>query len=182
MRPGRKGALAIAIGLALLGAGAAGCGEGHDTSVEEGVPLKLGDLEYNVQLTRFLNPAAREDSLYIQGQQVPPPVDKDFLAVFLTIRNTGGESLPIPAAEGFELVDTTDAVYHPLVSHTDFALPLGGVVPPHDIVPLPNSAGASGPVQGSVLLFEVNKGINENRPLELEITSGDEQGSIELDI
>ena len=181
MRPG-KGALALAMVLALLGAGVAGCGEGHDTNVEEGIPLKLGDLEYNVQITRFLNTANREDMLYLTGQQVPPPANRDYLAVFMTVRNTGDGDLRLPDVEQMEIVDTTGATYHPLVSHSAFALPIGGIVPAHDIVPLPGSAAASGPVQGSFILFQVDKGIVENRPLELEITSGDEKGSIKLDI
>jgi hypothetical protein len=181
MRPG-KGALALTLTLALLGAGAVGCGEGHDTSVDEGIPLKLGDLEFNVQLTRFLNPANREDALYVAGQQVPPPSDKDYLAVFLTVKNTGGDDLHLPTVDEMEIVDTTGGTYHPLVSHSPFALPIAGIVPAHDIVPLPNSAAASGPAQGSFLLFEVDKGVVENRPLELEITSGNEKGSIKLDI
>jgi hypothetical protein len=181
MRPG-KGALVLAMVLALLGAGVAGCGEGHDTNVEEGIPLKLGDLEFNVQITRFLNVANREDMLYVAGQQVPPPANKDYLAVFLTVRNSGDDDLHLPTVEQLEIVDTTGATYHPLVSHSAFALPIAGIVPAHDIVPLPNSAAASGPVQGSFLLFEVDKGIPENRPLELEITSGSEKGSIKLDI
>ena len=181
MRPG-KGALAVALTLALLGAGAAGCGVGNDKSVDEGIPLKLGDLEFNVQITRFLNPAAREDALYLAGQQSPPPPSKDYLAVFMTVRNTGGDDLHLPDVDQMEIVDTTGATYHPLVSHSAFALPIAGIVPAHDIVPLPNSAAASGPVQGSFLLFEVDRGVPENRPLELEITSGNEKGSIKLDI
>ena len=181
MRPG-KGALAVALALALLGAGVAGCGEGNDKSVDEGVPLKLGDLEFNVQITRFLNVYSREDQLYVTGQHVPPPASKDYLAVFMTVRNTGGDDLHLPTVDQMEIVDTTGATYHPLVTHSVFALPIGGIVPAHDIVPLPESAAANGPVQGSFLLFQVDQGVNENRPLELEITSGNEKGSIKLDL
>jgi hypothetical protein len=120
--------------------------------------------------------------LYLAGQQTPPPPSKDFLAVFMTVRNTGGDDLHLPDVQQIQIVDTTGATYHPLISHSAFALPIAGIVPAHDIVPLPNSAAASGPVQGSFLLFEVDQLIPENRPLELEITSGDEKGSIKLDI
>ena len=61
MRPGRKGALAVALVLALALVAVAGCGNNLGKEADEGVPIQLGDLKINVQETRFLNPAQPDD-------------------------------------------------------------------------------------------------------------------------
>ena len=71
MRPGRKGALAVALALAL--AGVAGCGNNLGKEADEGVPIELGDLKINVQETRFLNPAQPDDKDYLQGSAAAAP-------------------------------------------------------------------------------------------------------------
>ena len=88
----RKRALAVVLSLAALVV-VAGCGEDEDkTEVPEGEPLELGEVEYNVQLTRFLNPSDREDGQYLQGQQVPPPSPEDSnLGDFIEEDNNGDE-------------------------------------------------------------------------------------------
>ncbi|HEU4980337.1 MAG TPA: hypothetical protein VFT14_03905 [Solirubrobacterales bacterium] len=76
MRRDRKGALALVLALALVGV--AGCGgEEESHEAEEGVPIELGELEFNVQLSRFLNPSDAQDSEYLAGQQVPPPAAEE---------------------------------------------------------------------------------------------------------
>jgi hypothetical protein len=179
MRPGRTGALAVAIALALVGAG---CGAEELKETDEGVPLTLGDLEINVQLTRFLNPADPEDAEYLAGQQLPPPAGKSYLAVFLTMKNTGDASIRLPGAAEMSIVDTTGASYQASPSSTDYAVPLGAPVSGGGEVPEPGTAGASGPTQGSIVLFLVDDGINENRPLDLEVQFQGETGTVELDI
>ena len=55
--------------LALIGlAGvASGCGDEETTEAHEGEPLELGDLSYNIQITRELNRFSTEDAAYLQG-------------------------------------------------------------------------------------------------------------------
>src|SRR5439155_4173368 len=97
MRPGYKGALALASVLAIALVGAAGCGDNSPGKVaDEGVPIQLGDLKFNVQETRFLNPAQPDDSQYLAGQKVPPPSSKAYLGVFLTIHNEGDNAVTLP--------------------------------------------------------------------------------------
>jgi hypothetical protein len=180
MRPGRTGALAVALALAIFGA--AGCGNEFSKDVDEGIPLKLGDLEFNVQLTRFLNPADPEDAAYLSGQQLPPPAGKSYLAVFMTIKNTGDAAVRLPGAPQMSIVDTTGVSYQASPSSTDFAVPLGTPVPGGAEIPAPGTAGASGPTQGAIVLFLVDEGITENRPLDLEIQHQGETGTVELDI
>lgn len=181
MRPARKGALAVVLTLALVGGW--GCGGEEPThEAEEGVPIELGDLEVNVQLTRFLNPTDPEDSEYLAGQEVPPPSGESYLAVFMTIENKSGEDTTLPGPAQMTVVDTTGAAYEAEPSNTDFAVPLGSVVPGDGEVPEPGSAGASGPAQGAILLFLVDRGIPENRPLELEIEHEGETATVTLDV
>jgi hypothetical protein len=178
----RKRALAAALSLAAILVLGAGCGEEHETEVVEGEPLELGEVEYNVQITRFLNPDDREDREYLEGQEVPPPVGQSFLAVFIEVENSGDETARLPNAEELKVTDTTGAEYHPLVDTNIFALQLGSELGAGEELPEDDTAAAAGPTQGSIILFLVPSGIGGNRPLELELSSGGEEGKIELDI
>jgi hypothetical protein len=184
MNPGRgwTGALAIALSLAVVLVGAAGCGEEEKKNVVEGEPLELGDLKLNVQITRFLNPSDREDGDYLAGQQVPPPAGQEYLGVFIEIDNEGSEDARLPTAADLSVVDTTGQAYEALDSESPFALDLGGNIDAHSEVPAPDTPAASGPTQGSIVLFLVPANVGENRPLELEISYQGEDGTIELDI
>jgi hypothetical protein len=179
---GRTGALAVALSLAALLVGAAGCGEEEKKDVVEGEPLELGELRFNVQLTRFLNPSDQEDAAYLEGQQVPPPAGQDYLGVFVEIDNEGDRDERIPAATDLSVVDTTGQAFEAVDSSSQFALELGGNIDPHSEVPAPDTPAASGPTQGSIVLFLVSSGIGENRPLELEIDHQGEDATVELDI
>lgn len=178
---GRKGALAVVLSSTALLAGGAGCGEEEETEVVEGEPIELGDLHINVQLTRFLNPADREDREYLEGLS-PPPSGQSYLAVFMEIENESDEDVRIPAASDLTVVDTTGVEYEPLESETVFSLQLGSNLRGGGELPAEDTAAASGPVQGSIILFLVDQGVEENRPLELEIHADGEDGLIELDI
>lgn len=183
MSHGRKGALVLALTAALGLVAATGCGEEETSEVVEGEPLELGELAINVQLTRFLNPDDLEDREYLQGQRVPPPQGKDYLAVFMEIENESDETQRIPSADEIHVVDTTGASYEPLPSDTVFTLDLGGTLGPHEELPLEDTAAQSGPTQGSIVLFLVDTSAEQNRPLELEFLDGDRvEGKIELDI
>jgi hypothetical protein len=179
---GRTGALAIALSLAVVLVGAAGCGEEEKKNVVEGEPLELSDLKLNVQITRFLNPSDREDGDYLAGQQVPPPAGQEYLGVFIEIDNEGSEDARLPTAADLSVVDTTGQAYEALDSESPFALDLGGNIDAHSEVPAPDTPAASGPTQGSIVLFLVPANVGENRPLELEISYQGEDGTIELDI
>jgi hypothetical protein len=179
---GRTGALAIALSLAVVLVGAAGCGEEEKENVVEGEPLELADLKLNVQITRFLNPSDREDGDYLAGQQVPPPAGQEYFGVFIEIDNEGSEDARLPTAADLSVVDTTGQAYEALDSDSPFALDLGGSIDAHSEVPAPDTPAASGPTQGSIVLFLVPSNVGENRPLELEISYRGEDGTIELDI
>jgi hypothetical protein len=182
MRPGYKGALALAFVLALAVLGVAGCGNDLGREADEGVPIQLGDLKINVSETRFLNPSQPDDKQYLAGQQLPPPSDQAFLGVFLTMHDTGDDPLRIPDVSAMSITDTTGADYQAIPSHTPFAAPLGTTLAAGGDVPAPDTPAASGPTQGALVLFLLPQGITENRPLKLEIDFQGETGEITLDI
>jgi hypothetical protein len=191
MDPGRRLKLTAAAALAaLLALGATACGSEEETTtiddqeahvVVEGEPLELGDLHFNVAITRFLNPDDIEDAEYLEGLS-DPAAEADYLAVFMTVENEGDEDLALPAAEEVKVEDTTGAVYDPVETDSIFALELGAPIPAGGEAPAEDTAAASGPVQGSFILFEIPKDAQENRPLELEIEADGELGIIELDL
>jgi hypothetical protein len=66
----RLSTFALLAALVACLAALAGCGaeeeEGHAV---EGEPLELGELLYNVQITRFLNEESIEDRAYLEGAE-----------------------------------------------------------------------------------------------------------------
>src|SRR5215212_2072137 len=168
-------ALLIAVPLAT-----AGCGQENSLDVVEGEPVQLGELEYNIQLTRFLNPADPEDKAYLAGQPAPK-ANQLYLAVFMVIDNSGDSSQTLP--RDFAVRDTEGNAYKPVESRSIFALDLGGKVPQDGEVPNAESAAANGPIEGAMVLFRVPDQVTESRPLTLDIPSTEgEKAEVELDI
>jgi hypothetical protein len=183
---GRKGAsLALAaLATTALALAVSACAEEEfaDTHVVEGEPIELGDLRFNVQLTRFLNPNDKEDGEYLQGEQVPPPLGKSYLGVFMEAKNEGDNDVTLPSAPEMEVIDTTGATYNPVETDNIFGFPFGATLTPDEKVPQPDSAAAQGPINGAIAIFIVDQSVNENRPLELEITADGVKGTVELDL
>jgi hypothetical protein len=179
MRPRSKAALVLAALLAAAALVATACGEEEELDVVEGEPVELGDVEYNVQITRFLNPTDSEDGAYLEDQ---PELENGeaWLAVFMTIANDGDEPVTLPAE--FEIVDTRDNVYTSVESENPFALNPGSELAAGEELPPPDSPAGSGPIKGAMVLFRVDEAVTENRPLELEIRTPEETGRVELDI
>ena len=180
MRTRRLPAILVALTVCVAGL-VAGCGSSNDESaVMEGAPLHLGSMEYNVVITRYLNPNDTEDRSYLQGAPSLPD-DEYYLGVFMLIKNTGDEAEVIP--EGMKVVDTEGKEYDPAPLDNDFSLDLGAQVEGGGVVPNPESAASNGPIQGSMALFLISESSIEDRPLELVIPSPDgESGQIQLDL
>jgi hypothetical protein len=158
----------------------AACGEEQELDVVEGEPVELGELLYNVQITRFLNPNDPEDEAYLRGQPSARP-DQDYLAVFMTIENEGDSTANLPGE--MTIRDTRDNTYEPVDSNSEYALELGASVGAGEEVPAPDTPAASGPIAGAMVLFLVDRAVTENRPIELEIPSeADTEARVELDI
>lgn len=174
-------ALLLCLALA-LGALLAGCGhEEEELHAVEGEPLELGELSYNVQITRFLNPSNADDATYLRDLDEAPP-GEEYLAVFMRINNNSEDHTErIPTS--FTVETSRDEDFSPLDLDNPFALELGAEIEPGGSVPAPDTAARSGPIKGSMVLFLVEQEATENRPLELLIPGPDgETGTIELDI
>jgi hypothetical protein len=187
---GRNRAFLALLAAVVLSVGVAACGAGEETelvdgeevrAVVEGEPLELGDLLFNVTLTRFLNPEDTEDAQYLAGLPVETP-GKDYLAVFVAVENEGDDDIRLPGQSEVRVEDTTGEEYRPLEVDPLFGFELNGLIPAGDEVPIPDSAAASGPAQGAILLFVVDQDVSANRPLELILLADGEEGLIELDI
>jgi hypothetical protein len=182
MRP-RIAALALALLSAVVLAGtlsACGGGNGSDESlVSEGEPIQIGDLQYNVQITRFLNPNDTEDSEYLVGLPPAPP-GKEYLGVFMVITND--TDVPRPSATDFVVNDTLGNTYDWIESESPYALDVGSDVPRKGQLPLVDSTAGTGPNQGSLLIFLVSDSVSDNRPLEMDIKTFGGDGKVTLDI
>src|SRR5688572_110933 len=120
----RLGVALVLVAALVVGVLLSGCETNpeSDLSVEEGQPMKLGDLLYNVQISRFLNPRDPEDEAYLAGQP-PPPNNKLYLGVFMLIENEADAPQDVPV--DLTVVDTEGTEFSPIPSNSLFALELG---------------------------------------------------------
>ncbi|HET8815736.1 MAG TPA: hypothetical protein VFM51_12390 [Solirubrobacterales bacterium] len=182
MSPHRRFLLPLiaALALAALAAGISACGyESHAKEVEEGAPVELGELHYNVTFSRYLNPNDTEDSAYLEGQPAPPK-GESYFGVFFEIQNDSDHPQALP--ETLTITDTDDQEYEVVESESIFAFPLGGEVEAEEQIPILDSAAQQGPIEGSVAIFLLPDEASENRPLTLHIEVADEEGEVTLDL
>jgi hypothetical protein len=167
--------------LALIGLAGlvSGCGDEETTSVQEGEPLELGDVAYNIQITRELNRFSTEDAAYLQGA---PHLRRgqEYLGVFMQVTNQGDEAAVVP--DPIRIVDTRGNTYELARYSNDWTLDPGTPIEPGETVPSAETVAKNGPVEGSLILFVIDEEANENRPLTLEIPGPDEVGEIVLDL
>lgn len=171
--------MALAVGLL----GLAGCkiNETKLDDIEEGQIFELGELRFNVLFDRFLNAQQVEDHDYLGGAP-PPPEGKTYFGVFLLVKNPGEEDQTLPTQDSFKITDTTGAEFTPFSTQSLYEFPYGATIPAHSDVPDPDSVPANGPIQGSVVVFELDQAATENRPLEFHISYAGDEASVKLDL
>ena len=173
--------LLAVLAVAALALVVSGCGGEEETlDVVEGEPVELGELEYNVLFTRFLNPGDVEDAEYLEGQPPPPP-NSLYLGVFLQVENLDEDHAALLPAH-FTIIDTDENVYDAIPSPSAYALEPGSEIEPGGEVPLPDSTAQVGPIEGSLILFRIADETQEKRPLKLIVPGLDGPAQIELDI
>jgi hypothetical protein len=156
------------------------CGASSDSKdVVEGEPVELGELQYNVVFSRFLNPNDNEDSAYLVGQPQAPP-GSAYFGVFLEVQNESDE--PQALADSFTIVDADKQTFDAIESESLYALPFGGEVEAEEQVPILDSTAQQGPIEGSLVIFELPASASENRPLTLEIPGPDGPATVTLDL
>ncbi len=178
--------IAAALVLALL---AAGCGNKIDARTlgeTEGVYLDIDELQYQVQISRYMNASDTEDKAYLAGlpsSTAQPSGEETWFGVFIRVQNPTDKT--IAPANDFAIVDTQENVYRPVPLDTNvnpFAYkpdPIG----PKSLIPEPNSMAAESTIQGSLLLFKVKNESLQNRPLEFRFKRGSgTTGVVDLDV
>jgi hypothetical protein len=179
--------LVAALGLALA---ATGCGNKEDVVTQadtEGIYVDVGELAYQVQISRALNPSDPEDRTYLAG--LPPDrrelaPDETWFGVFVRVENTGEEARP--AAVDFQIEDTAEQIYRPVpLADTNPFRYEARTIAPDEAIPEQDTAAATGPIEGSLLLFKVKTFSLQNRPLELHIQGPSvpqETATVDLDV
>ena len=163
---------ALACALSLAAATALGaCGNadkklGIEEPAREGLAIPLGGVDYNVFITRELNPRIPPDDAYYRGPD--PPKGETLYGVFLQACNHGDR--PQQTAEHFKVLDNQGNEFEPKELPEDNAFAyhprrLGA----KECIPEEGSVAQLGPTAGSMLLFQLPLPVTENRPLELEV-------------
>jgi hypothetical protein len=178
--------LMIVLSLALVGALSA-CGNKQDktlTAETEGTYVDLGDLKYQVQISRQLNPADEEDKGYFVGVKDPEGAvnaEEVWFAVFVKVWNRTEDSHI--ASKDFEIEDTVGKRYEPVevgednvFAYRPIQIPSGGQLPGTDDV------ANEGVIGGSMLLFKLTLDSLANRPLVLHIKSAGKPPEAEIDL
>jgi hypothetical protein len=189
---GTPGSAALFCVLALAGAVFTGCGENprENNAAREGLPERVGGIDYNVYITRELNLRDVEDAGYYKGAEAPPGFA--LYGVFLTACNPeeAADSPNVPSADDFTVIDTQGNRFKPLPQPADSVFAYQAQPLKHlACIPKEGSLASTGPTNGSLLVFKLPLRTLENRPLDLEIVSppdphtGDrDTGRIELDV
>ncbi len=173
--------LPLALAVGALAVGVSGCGLEHRTNQRNvsqnelsagGEPyFWVGQVTYQVQISRQLDPYSTEDVQYLAGVKGAQSLNPQqfWFGVFLWAKNQAGHYAS--TADRFKLVDSNGDVFTPT--------PLNPSVNPYawtsqrlspdGIEPGGNTTASNGPTGGSLILFKLNQSVYSNRPLTLEI-------------
>lgn len=173
--------LSVALALVALALGVSACGyTSHEKEVAEGHVVELGDLKYQVIFSRFLNPDDNEDSAYLVGQPAELPEGSAYFGIFLEVQNKSDETRQL--SDSFVIHDAEGQEFEALPSESLYAFPIGGEVESQEPIPAPDSTGQTGPIEGSLVLFELPATASENRPLILSIDGPEGPAEVTLDL
>ena len=179
----RRIVLPLFFALALVGLGVvlSGCGSSSDSKrVEEGEVMQLGPLKYQVTFSRYLNLNDSEDASYLAGREEPQK-GMAYFAIWLEVQNETEEIQKLPTT--MTITDLEGHEYEALPSESEFAFPLGGTVEEQEQIPVLDSAAQQGPLQSSIVIFEISDESGSERPLVLHFESPEgEKGEVQLDL
>jgi hypothetical protein len=175
--------LALAACVLGLSVGVAACGDdepGVDEPAREGLALDLDGVDYNVFITRQLNPEIPPDDTYYTGPEPAP--DETLFGVFIQACNNSDEARQ--TADSFTIVDNQGNEFEPEQLDAGEVIAYEpGELDPKECIPEAGSVAQLGPEAASMLLFRLPLQVTENRPLELEIEGESEEHlTFELDI
>jgi hypothetical protein len=182
--------LGMLVGGAICAAAISACGAGEHATYSDNLGpgyVQVGQLYYQVQISRELNPWSDEDKYYLQGfsssQLQLPPADEWF-GVSLQVFNWTHR--PYTPTGDFFITDTLGDRYSPLsngapnpYSYLPSLIPAGGQLPAID------SDAYTGWSQGEWLIFKIPYTSLVNRPFILHLVNPADtakQSRIELDV
>ncbi len=174
--------------LAILGLAACGDKEQRVTHGEsEAFYVTLGEMQYQVQISRQLNPQELGDRQTLVG--IPPAereltADQVWFGVWVRIFNeTDGAQR---GADEFRIVDTRGVTYQPIQLQPVNSFAYRSVrVPGKSQYPELGSVPAQSPSTGALVLFKLPRQALDFRPLELAFGSSELPGaesSVQLDV
>jgi len=182
--------IAMLIGGAICAAAISACGAGeHATYADNLGPgyVEVAKLNYQVQISRELNPWSAEDSGYLQGftkAQLRLPAADEWFGVSLQVYNwTKQERTPTTS---FYITDTAGDKFVPMTNPTPNAFSyIAAPIPPGGQQPSVVSDAYAGWTQGEFIIFQIPYASLVNRPFILHIVNPSERSSqsqIELDV
>lgn len=184
--------LIVTLTAALAALGMSGCFNQHDGPVTrgetEGIYVEVDGLQYQVQISRPLNPDDTEDATYLAGiadsEEAILERGENWFAVFLRVRNTHKDGDAIQSATKFEIEDTTGTRFEPVeIDPANNSLAYeAGAVPPLGKIPKFNTPASDSTTQGALLLFKIPGSNLENRPLEFLIEGASGEALVDLDV
>lgn len=180
--------LLIALAFATLGLGA--CGDKQETVTvgeSEAEYVTLGDLQYQVQLSRQLDPFSPGDRDLLAGIPAADRVlDKNEIWFGVWVRTLNGTDASQARADEFRIKDTTGGEFEPIEQKPEAVFAYRpGEIEAGGVYPLPGSASGQSPTTGAFLLFRMPKQTLDFRPLELEFASTELPGktsAVRLDV
>ena len=128
-----------------------------------------------------------EDKQYLMGlpDGIAPqlPGDETWFGVWMRVKNYSDASLT--PTDTFRIEDTEGDEFRPIALDSAANPFVYEPILLHhaQVLPTPDTAAASGPIQGSLILFRLKVNSLQNRPLKLMIEKeGAESGEIDLDL
>jgi hypothetical protein len=182
----RRPALLLLVALAAVALAACGRPDQVLEAETEGIYVDLSELQYQVQVSRQLNPGDPADQPYLRGlpagrQELDP--GEAWFAIFLRVNNPSDQ--PQPTATEFEVLDSQENEFFPLPlgpeNLYDWPVTEPVLVPPGDLFPPLGSPASESSTGGALLLFKVPIASLQNRPFEL-IIEGPETDPVEAEI
>lgn len=174
--------------LVTFAAALSACGNKEETitsAANEGIYVDAGNVTYQVQISRQMNPHDVEDRAYLTG--IPATrqglqAEETYFGVFL--RATNETKAPARTAERFEIRDTQEHTFRPIPqARSNPFIYRAGLLGPDKILPDPASVAGAGVIGGTLVLFRLPIQSFQNRPLEFIITSPEgDRATIDLDV
>jgi hypothetical protein len=167
----------------------AGCGNKEEfTTVghTEGIYVTVDDVKYQIQISRILDPASREDQAYLRGVPETEALEEDDLWYAIFLRAENDKDDPHEMATEFSIHDTTGAEFEPIDLDPELNVFVyePEELPAKTVSPRLNSPSADNTIRGGLLLFKIPAAALGNRPLEFEIQSpsGGENAIVDIDV